>query len=112
MAFSPFRKIRLVSEDDLSTKNINTMQDNIASSLIQLLGKDQLDSTVLKNIVLKAGVINKVSHTLGRDISGYIPVRSHGGFPLIYDLQDTNPSPNLLLYLASATDITIDLLVF
>lgn len=112
MAFKPFRKIRLVNENDLTAKNINTFQDNVSAALSQILGKDQLDSTVLKNVVLKAGITNKVPHTLGRPIDGYITIRCHGGFPWIYDMQDQNNAPELLLYLVSATNITVDLLVF
>lgn len=111
MSFKPFTKIRLASDADLTTKNINAFQDNVAQALSQLLGNDVLDSQVIKNINLQPG-LNKVSHMLGRHINGYIPVRCHGGFPLIYDVQDTNPSPHLLLYIMSATNITLDLLVF
>lgn len=112
MAFLQFQKIRLNSADDLTPKNINALQDNIAAALSQLLGKDTLDSSVVKGVALKAGVINKVPHLLGRLLNGYIVTRSHGGAPLVWDVQDENPSPHLLLYLKSATDITVDLLVY
>ena len=111
MAFKPFTKIRLVSDGDLTTKNINAMQDNIAKALGQILGKDTLDVAYLQNVSLSVG-LNKVPHTLGRSLQGYYTVRSHGNFPLFYDTQDTNPSPNLLLYLMSATAVTVDLIVF
>lgn len=112
MSFIPFKKIRLVNEDDLTTKNINTFQDNVSAALSQILGKDQLDSTIVKDVVLLPGVVNKVPHMLGRQLTGYVVVRCHGGFPVIYDVQDTNKTPHLLLYLMSATNITVDLLVF
>lgn len=113
MAFNSFKQIRVPPGSTPTSKQINDLQTNIAASIGQVLGKDQLDSTVITNIsLLPAPMINKVSHTLGRNLTGYIVVRCHGGFPLIYDVQDTNPSPSLLLYLMSATAITVDMLVF
>lgn len=111
MAFTPFRKTRIVSDSDVTERNINTFQDNVAAAFAQLLGKDALDSTIVKDVKLTAG-LNRVPHLLGRPLAGYIVIRSHGGFPWIYDQQDTNTSPQLLLDLVSATDVTVDLLCF
>jgi len=112
MAFKPFKKIRLIDDADLTPKNINLLQDNVAEAVSQVLGKDALDTTMVTNVSLVAGSVNKIAHNLGRKLNGYLVVRCHGGFPMIYDVQDTNPSPHLLLYLMSATNITVDLLVF
>ena len=88
------------------------MQDNIASALGQLLGKDALDVSLLKNVKLISGVTNMVPHGLGRVLDGWIVVRNHGGYAILTDLQDTNPSPDLLLYLTTPATVTVDLLVF
>jgi hypothetical protein len=113
MAFNSFKQIRVPPDSTPTDKQINDLQANISTALQQLLGKDQLDSTVVQNITLQpAPFINKIGHNLGRSLTGYIVTRCHGGFPLIYDVQDTNPSPSILLYLMSATVITIDLLVY
>lgn len=113
MSFKPFRRVRFGSDDGTNlADNVNTLQDNVAAAFQQLLNKDALDTTLVKNISLTAGVVNKVPHMLGRALNGYMVTRCHGGYPLIYDVQDTNPSPHLLIYLMSATNITVDLLVF
>lgn len=111
MSFKPFRKIRVVDQDDVNGRTLNLLQDNVAQAFGQLLGKDPLDVTLLTNVVLGAGQ-NVVAHKLGRRLLGWLVVRTHGGYPQIYDVQDTNPSPNLTLLLQSATKITVDLLVF
>lgn len=111
MSFKPFRKLRLNLIQDISTKNINTIQDYIAEALQQLLNKDHLDSSILTNIKLLPG-LNKIGHNLGRSLGGYIITRCHGGFPLIYDQQDLNTSPNLTLWLVSSTNITVNILVY
>ena len=110
MAFKPFSKIRVSSADDITVKNINAFQDNVARCLGQLLGKDTLDQSIVKGVLLLPGS-NAVSHTLGRNYQGYVCTRSYGGFPLFYEAA-SQPSPNLLVYLMSATTCTVDLLFF
>jgi hypothetical protein len=113
MAYKAFKQIRVPPNSTPTSKQVNELQSNVADAINQLLGKDQLDTMFISNIVLQpAPIINKVPHLLGRNLKGYQVVRCHGGFPLIYEIQDTNPSPNLLIYLISATTITVDLLVF
>jgi hypothetical protein len=112
MAFVPFRKIRVDTSSTPSAKTVNDVQDNIASAFQQVLGKDQLDSSVLTNITLNPGTINKIPHTLGRALTGWIVIRNHGISTPITDNQDNNKSPNLLLYLSVSTYCVVDLLVF
>ncbi len=112
MSFKPFRKIRVAPNEPITPKNINDVQDNISEAISQMLNKDQLDSTVIKNINLQPGIINKIPHNLGRNLIGYIVTRTHNGYAFLQDFQDTNPSPNLLLYLQVPAQCTIDLLVF
>lgn len=111
MAFHPFRQIRVPPNETPTDKNINDMQNNIAAAINQLLGKDQLDSTLIKNIQLQPG-LNKVPHTLGRPISGWQVVRPRQGYAWLYEDAINNPSPKLLIYIYSAAACTIDLLVF
>jgi hypothetical protein len=112
MAFQQFKKVRAAGPEDISTKNINLIQDNIASSINQLVGKDNLDKIIIKNVSLQPKIINKVPHLLGRTLQGWTIVRTHGSYPLIYDVQDQNNSPQLFLYLMSATSVSVDLEVF
>ncbi len=112
MAFRPFKKIQVASTEEITTKHINAVQDNIAQALGQLLGKDALDLSLLTNQVLSPNTINKIAHKLGRRLTGWMVVRNHGGYAILTDHQDTNPAPELLLYLSSPTLVTVDLLVF
>lgn len=112
MSFKPFTKIRVATENDVNAKNINAMQDNIAKALSQVLGKDQLDLSLLNNVTLYPGIINMISHGLGRKLQGWIPVGNHGGYCLLTDMQDTNPSPELLLYLTTPVYVVVNFLVF
>lgn len=112
MAFSAFRKIRVGEGEEIGSKHINAVQDNVSTALAQITGKDALDLTLLPNVVLKAGVVNRVAHKLGRRLAGWWIVRTHGSHPFVYDVQDTNPAPELQLALMSATPVTVDLLVF
>jgi hypothetical protein len=111
MAFAPFKKIRLTSDQDLTSKNINAMQDNIAQAFQQILGKDSLDEFVVKNLQLQPG-LNKVAHMLGRKINGWTMTRPRNGYAFLYEDVDNNQSPNLLLYLHSVNQCTVDLKVF
>lgn len=112
MAFKPFKKIKVPPNDNVTSKHINTVQDNISEALGQVLGKDSLDVSLIKNVRLLPGIVNKVPHLLGRNLSGFIVVRNHGGYAVLTDQQDSNSSPDLLLYLTTPAAVTVDLLVF
>ena len=111
MAFNPFRKIRVPPEEELTAKHINTVQDNLSIALGQLLGKDILDLKLLKNVKLIEGT-NYISHGLGRILNGWYVVRAHDSNPILFDMQDTNDSPQLILVLSSELTTTVDLIVF
>lgn len=112
MSFKPFRKIRIVAASDVDAKNINTMQDNIADALSQVLGKDNLDATVLRGVALSPG-LNQVPHRLGRNWTGFTVTRSYGSSYFINDAPtSSNLAPALLLPLMSATAVVVDLEVF
>lgn len=112
MSFNPFRKIRVAVGSPITDKQINAVQDNIEIALKPLLNRDQLDSNIIKNISLVPGIVNKVPHTLGRVLQGWIIIRNHGINTAVVDLQDTNTSQHLLLNLAVSEACVVDLLVF
>jgi hypothetical protein len=112
MAFHPFKKLKIGVREAVDSREINTIQYNIGEALDQLLGKDHLDSRIVKNKVLLPGVVNKVEHNLTRDLQGWIVIRNHGSYSIVWDMQDSNPSPHLLLYLMTPVKCTVDLLVF
>lgn len=112
MAFKQLKIIQLSANETVTSKHINTVQSNIANALTQVLGKDQLDSIIVKNVQLLPGIVNSVQHGLGRQLSGYIVIRNHGGYSVLTDKQDINKSPELLLYLTTPAYCVVDLLIF
>ena len=112
MSFHPFRKIRVPPGSNPTAKQINDMQDNIGHAVGQITGKDVLDITLLKDITLLPGIVNKVPHTLGRNIQGFIPISNQGYTIGIESVQDSNPSPDLFIYLTAPAQMTVNILVF
>ena len=47
------------------TKVLNQFQLNASEAFAQVLGKDSLDVSVITNVSLLPGIVNKVSHRLG-----------------------------------------------
>lgn len=114
MAFRKFIK-QFIAQDDLDDSTgllriINSLQNNIESSIQSLIEKSQNDSQVLTNIRLEAGN-NVINHKLNKKLSGWKVVRKRSAAN-IYDDQDNNNSPQLTLILVSDAAVTIDLEVF
>jgi hypothetical protein len=117
MAFKPFVRIRLGPDDEVTSKHINHVQDNINDAFSQLTGNDDLDGTVLKNVKLVPSGINYVNHGLGRTLQGWQIVRTHGSgiaFPQVWDQQDLNTSQGKKqqLYLMAMATGSFDIRVF
>jgi hypothetical protein len=113
MAFHQFRQIKVPPNEEVTSKNINDVQNNIAQAISQILGKDQLDSNIITNFLLLENITNHVPHGLGRKLQGFYIIRNHGGYShLVRDLQDLNLSPNLTLDLTTEIQITVDILCF
>lgn len=91
-------------------KNIQLLQNSWSSVLNPALQKEVLNSLVLKNIQLVSGN-NTVNHLLGRTLQGWTLVRQRGS-ATVYDVQDTNPRPELTLILNASTSVSVDILVF
>ena len=90
----------------------NSLITNLQQIFSSLLKKTQLDSIVLTNIQLSAG-INVIPHTLGRTLSGWSLVRQRGIAPLVYDEQDsTTYNTSTYLVLNSSAAVIVDVLVF
>lgn len=85
-------------------------QTQWAQMLNPLVSNPTLKNIVLKNVKLVTGT-NNISHRLGRDLQGWNPTRVRGP-ATIYDIQDTNPTPELTLLLVSDADVMVDLAVF
>ena len=104
----PLHRFKTVKTDDITLTKI---QDNISDAYDPLITNIALNSTILTEVILVAGQVNKIPHTLGRNLSGWQVIRKRAAAD-IYDTQDINRSPNLLLYLWTTANVTVDLLVF
>ena len=91
-------------------KNLMLLQTNWAQQLNPIIQSPINGNVILKSIALKTG-LNVINHLLGRDLQGWIPVRRRAEAQ-IWDTQDSNPNPQLTLYLNSSADATVDLVVF
>ena len=91
-------------------RTFQLMQNSWASMLNPLLQNPSLQSTILPQIVLKSGT-NTINHRLGRKLQGWRTIRINAAATL-YDLQDTNPHPELTLQLVSNAPVTVYLEVF
>lgn len=86
------------------------MQNRWASQLNPLLQLPQLKGEVLQSVSLQTGA-NIINHLLGRKLQGWQIVRQRSAASL-YDTQDSNPSPQVTLYLTSSAPVVVDILVF
>lgn len=91
-------------------KDLMLLQTKWVSQLNPLLSNPANQSSILQNVVLGTG-INTINHLLGKKLQGWKIVRQRAAASL-YDLQDSNPSPQLTLILVSTAPVVIDLEVF
>lgn len=101
-------KIASVQTDD---RNFQQYQQNVQRTMNPILNNPILDGIILERVVLATGD-NFVSHTLGRRLLGWIPVRRRAAATL-FDKQDTNPNiVDTTLVLNASAPVTVDLYVF
>lgn len=86
------------------------MQNNWARQLNPLLANPANQSIILKNQILVAGT-NVINHKLGQKLQGWNIVRKRADAS-IYDMQDTNQTPQLTLLLVSNNPVVVDIEVF
>jgi hypothetical protein len=107
--------IKQVSENTTTTPQqivrvVNSIINNLGDIFQTYSNKVQNDSVILTSIQLKIGT-NQITHTLGRNLSGWSLVRQRG-LANIYDTQDNNPNPKTYLQLFSSAAVSVDILVF
>ncbi len=115
MSFKKFKKLFL-SLDDLkdpesTLRILNSIQNNISTSLQSITSNIQNDTTVLTDVELKSGAVNVINHTLDRNINGWKLVRLRTP-AIVSDVQDSNKSQNLTLLLVTTADTVVDIEVF
>jgi len=81
-----------------------------ASAIEPVINNPANKSIILKNVALVSGQ-NVVNHLLGEKLVGWKTTRVRAA-AVIYDIQDTNPTPALTLVLFSSAPVVVDLEVF
>lgn len=89
---------------------INQIQTNILSNLNQMIKDPMTNGVYLQEVALVTGD-NVISHTLGRDLQGWILIRVRS-LAVVCDHQDINPNPSKTLILESSANVVVDLFVF
>lgn len=105
-----FPKIQINNEEDINSRTVGGIQDNIVDALNPLLALPLSSSNLIENQVLASGS-NSINHGLGRNLRGWIVTRKNANEGL-YDTQATNPLPAFTLLLTSTGTVTIDLICF
>lgn len=92
------------------SKDLNLLQTNWSTQINPVLSLPINSGLFLKGISLVSGS-NTINHRLGRKLQGWFITRKRASAS-IYDLQDSNPRPELTLVLNSSGTVSIDLFVF
>ena len=92
-----------------SDQAISLLQSKWASIIQPVLDLPSNNAVILSNIVLSSSSV--ISHTLGRELSGWHIVRQRGS-ATIYDRQDTNLNPDKTLLLSASSGVRVDILCF
>ena len=70
-----------------------------------------LDGHLIENQELASGSTSTISHSLNRNLIGYVVIRRNAA-QHVYDVQDTNTTPDKTLLLTASGTVTVDLWVF
>ncbi len=98
--------VRLMTE----SRDLNQVQNNLATAINPLLNNPLLNGTFLTNVSLGIGT-NVIKHGLNRTLQGWI-ITLNSGASTFYDLQSSNPTPQLTLELVSSAAVTVNIYVF
>ena len=92
-------------------ETLNRVQERIEDAILPIADSLIIDGQLIKNQSLSSGTTSIISHSLGRNINGYIVVRRNAA-QHVFDLQDTNDNPSATLLLTADGTVTVDLWVF
>lgn len=115
--------IKTLKKYSFEDKEVSRLQDSIDITLTAMSIKQILDGNLIKNVALKAGEVNKITHKLGRTLQGWIIVRKHAGKNAdgstktyvatdVWDTQDDNALPASYVDLWTEADVIVDLWCF
>lgn len=92
-------------------KDLLLLQTQWQTVLNPILSVPMNNGLLLPSIALVNG-LNQIPHRLGRKLQGWSVIRMRGVFRQIYDTQDTERLPELMLSLNSNGSCVVDLYVF
>lgn len=104
MALETFQKINI---DDFPTAQL---QGNVEKALNPILNKPFMDHVILENISVLSASDTTVNHGLGRLVK-VIPFNFQGN-AAVWQLQSSNPTPEVSVLLRASADVVCDLLLF
>ena len=105
MALKKLKKLKL------QERPLQQLQDNVDIALNQVVNRELLDGQILQNISLSASGVNEIEHKLGRELLGWMVVRSRAQ-STVWDNQDDNVRQSATLLLNASADVVVDLWVF
>lgn len=91
-------------------RNLQMLQTRWASELNPVLSNPSLQCRIIKNVSLATGA-TIINHLLGRNLTGWRIIRQRAAAS-IYDIQDSNQTPDLTLILVSSAPVIVDLEAF
>lgn len=100
-----FRKI--FTDDPLQQR----LQDSIAQSFNQFETLPQLDSVIVKDVVLSGAVDNNISHGLNRPIQGWQIIRKSANAD-VWESTTVNTAPSSFVILRASTTVTVSFIFF
>ena len=92
-------------------QDISAVQDNVADYLNQLDRLPQLDSHIIRDVVLNSAVDNQVAHELNRNIEGWQIIRKNAN-AVVWESSTTNPSPTKFVLLRASAACKVTILFF
>ena len=105
------RRIRRFVSINTDSEELERVQSAIEEVVESVSDIEINDGRLIKNVALKAGQNNEVSHGLGRAPEGWFLTRLRFQ-TIVWDTQDGNSNRDKTLRLRTSSDVTIDLWVF
>tara|TARA_R110001583_G_scaffold139366_3_gene291537 strand:- start:1595 stop:1912 length:318 start_codon:yes stop_codon:yes gene_type:complete len=102
------RKFERVSTND---STLSRIQERIEDAFVPVLSASILNGKIIKDVNLASGTTAKISHGLGRNLSGWIVVGKNAA-QHVYDLQSSNENKDKFLHLTAGGTVTVSLWVF
>ena len=102
------RKYERVPTNDAT---LNRIQERLEDILLPVASASIIDGRLISDIDLASGTTSIITHSLGRNISGWIVV-SKDAAQHVYDVQSSNDDPDKFLYLTAGGTVTVSVWVF